>query len=191
MEIIKHTLFGLEGFEMEENMDKTDKMQDGVAELKKIAKEQPPRRKSLLTPKERSVVFGVFYAILMALLTLSMDFIPVPEKDSSLLIMMVVLYTIMITVSIFIEWQLKLRFQIHRTLFYCVGQGTLLIAIIVLIVIGLNDPTKQYETSRELSYAMAFSFTEIILLLYHLVRKVIFVIKKAGEERAASARKKR
>ena len=44
---------------MEENMEKTDKMQDGVAELKKIAKEQPPRRKSLLTPKERSVVFGV------------------------------------------------------------------------------------------------------------------------------------
>ena len=137
-------------------MEKTDKMQDGVAELKKIAKEQPPRRKSLLTPKERSVVFGVFYAILMALLTLSMDLIPVPEKDSSLLMMMVVLYT-----------------------------------IIVLIVIGLNDPTKQYETSRELSYAMAFSFTEIVLLLYHLVRKVILVIKKAGEERAASARKKR
>ena len=164
-------------------MNKTDKMQqDSVEELKKIIKEQPPRRKTLFTPKERSVVFGVLYAVVMALLTLSMDFIPVPEKDSSLWIMMFVLYTIMITVSILMEWQLKVHFQVERTLFYFTGQGVLLIAIIALIVIGLNDPSKQYETSRELSYAMAFSFTEIVLLLYHLVRAVVLAIKKAGKE---------
>ena len=69
-------------------MKEQDEMKKNVEELKKIAEAPATRRKSLLTPKEWSVVSGILFAALAGLLTLSLDLIAVPENDSTLWILM-------------------------------------------------------------------------------------------------------
>ena len=69
-------------------MKEQDEMKKNVEELKKIAEAPATRRKSLLTPKEWSVVSGILFAALAGLLTLSLDLIAVPENDYTLWILM-------------------------------------------------------------------------------------------------------
>ena len=171
-------------------MSKQNETQGDINKLKELAEAEPVRRKSLLTPKEYSVVFGIVYAALMTGLTLLLDLIPVPDNSAALWITMLLLYAVMISLSILIERQLKLRFQIRRTLFYGIGQCVLLAGIIALIVIGARSPEPAYE-SGELAWAMALVFTEIVLLLYHLVRAIVLAIRKsrASNRKSVSGRK--
>ncbi len=157
-------------------MKKEDELKKNVEELKKIAEEPAARRKSMLTPTERSVVFGILFAVVAGLLTLSLDLIAVPESDSMLWFLMVLLYAVLIVITVFVERFLIQKFSIRRTLYYVVVHVVLLAAIITLIVMGVNHPESVYEVSTEFSYAMAMGFTEIALLLYHLGRVIVLAI---------------
>lgn len=169
-------------------------------EIQKIASAPPRKRKSLLTPAERSVVFGFVYAGLVAILTLMMDWIPVPNKDSTLWMIMAGFYILLVGASILLEEFLFKRMEIRRTLFYAAAQLAILIGIIVLAVIGIRTSGDEYYNSKELSYAMAFVFSETVLLLYHLFRMAVLGIlhskrdgktTKAGRPgKQAAARKK-
>ena len=91
-------------------MKEQDEMKKNVEELKKIAEAPATRRKSLLTPKEWSVVSGILFAALAGLLTLSLDLIAVPENDSTLWILMAGLYGLLILIRNFpTRWQSVLR----------------------------------------------------------------------------------
>ena len=136
-------------------MKEQDEMKKNVEELKKIAEAPATRRKSLLTPKEWSVVSGILFAALAGLLTLSLDLIAVPENDSTLWILMAGLYGLLILITVLIERFLISKLSIHRTLYYVVVHVLLLAAIIALIVVGLRQPESVYEVSTEFSYAMA------------------------------------
>ncbi|MDE7325362.1 MAG: hypothetical protein K2N63_03640 [Lachnospiraceae bacterium] len=169
-------------------MKEQDEMKKNVDELKRIAQAPAARRKTLLTPKEWSVVAGILFAALAGLLTLSLDLIAVPEKDSTLWVLMALLYGLLILITVLVERFLVRKFQIHRTLYYVVVHILLLAAIIVLIVIGSRQPESVYEVSTEFSYAMAIGFTEVALLLYHLCRVVVLAIlehskKDAGKKK--------
>ena len=144
-------------------MKEQDEMKKNVEELKKIAEAPATRRKSLLTPKEWSVVSGILFAALAGLLTLSLDLIAVPENDSTLWILMAGLYGLLILITVLIERFLISKLSIHRTLYYVVVHVLLLAAIIALIVVGLRQPESVYEVSTEFSYAMAIGFTEVAL----------------------------
>lgn len=157
-------------------MKENDELKKNVNELKKIAEQPATRRKSLLTPNERSIVFGILFAVLAGLLTLSLDLITVPESDSALWVLMVFLYLLLILVTYFIERLLIRKFSIRRTLYYVIVHLVLLVAIITLVVLGVNHPESVYEVSTEFSYAMALGFTEIALFLYHLGRVVVLAI---------------
>lgn len=178
---------------MRGNMKENDEMKKNVDELKKIASEPAARRKALLTPKERSVVFGILFAVLAGLLTLSLDLITVPESDSMLWFLMVLLYAILILITVVIERFLIKKFSIHRTLYYAVVHVVLLLAIITLIVMGVRHPESVYEVSTEFSYAMAMGFTEIALFLYHLGRVIVLaIIRNAkGKPKKSSGKKKK
>ncbi len=161
---------------MRGNMKEKDELKKNVDELKRIAKEPATRRKSLLTPNERSVVFGILFALFAGLLTLSLDLITVPESDTALWVLMVFLYALLIAATVFIERLLIKKFSIRRTLYYVIAHLILLVAIITLIVLGVNHPESVYEVSTEFSYAMALGFTEVALFLYHLGRVVVLAI---------------
>lgn len=165
-----------EGGGMRGNMKEKEEMKKNGNELKRIAEQPATRRKSLLTPNERSVVFGILFALLAGLLTLSLDLITVPESDSVLWILMVFLYLLLVLATFFIERLLVKKFSIRRTLYYVIVHLVLLVAIITLIVLGVNHPESVYEVSTEFSYAMALGFTEVALLLYHLGRVIVLAI---------------
>lgn len=146
--------------------------------INKVLQEAPKRRTALFTPTERTVVFGILYAILASGFTLVMDLLPVPEKESTLWILMACVYLAFLAISILLERLYRRRkLEIHRTIYYCVAQLLLLIAIIVLIVLGVNTDVA-LEYNSYFSYALAFGFTEIVILLYHLVRFVVLCIVK-------------
>ncbi len=105
-------------------------------ELKKIANQPAVKRRSLLSPNERSVIFGILFAILAGLLTLSLDLIAVPEKDSTLWVLIVFLYALLILITVLIERFLIQKFEVRRTLYYAVVHVMLLLAIITLIIMG-------------------------------------------------------
>lgn|GEM_PF-4794213 len=157
-------------------MKEQDEMKKNVEELKKIAEQPATKRRSLLSPNERSVVFGILFAIIAGLLTLSLDLIAVPEKDSTLWVLIVFLYALLILITVLIERFLIQKFEIRRTLYYVIVHTMLLIAIITLIVMGMKRPESVYNVSTEFSYAMAIGFTEIALFLYHLGRVIILAI---------------
>lgn len=152
-------------------------------EIQKIASAPPEKRKSFLSQTEISVVLGLLYAGLVVLLTMMVDLIPVPSKDSTLWMIMAGFYILLIVVSIALERFLLQPLQIKRILFYAVAQIAILIGIIVLIVIGVSNSKEAYYSSKELSYAMAFGFSEIILLLYHLFRAVILSLLHSSKEK--------
>lgn len=158
-------------------------------DIGRLAAELPQKRKSLLTPKEISVVSGLIYAALIAGLTLLMNLIPAPNEDSTLWAMMAGFYILMVLISVFLEKFLIHKLQVKRTLFYVTAQLVILIVIIVLIVLGVQKSNGEYYNSTELSYAMAFVFSEIILLLYHLFRVIILSILHSSEKDSASGRK--
>lgn len=172
-------------------MKENDEMKKNVEELKKIANEPAARRKSLLTPKERSVVFGIVFAVLAGLFTLSLDLISVPENETVLWFLMVFLYVLLITAAFFIERFLTAKFSIHRTLYYAVAHLVLLAAIIALIVMGVRHPESVYEVSTEFSYALALGFTQIALLLYHLGRVIVLAILRNSKNKAKQGNGKR
>ena len=169
-------------------MKEQDEMKKNVEELKKIAEAPATRRKSLLTPKEWSVVSGIF-AALAGLLTLSLDLIAVPENDSTLWILMAGLYGLLILITVLIERFLISKLSIHRTLYYVVVHVLLLAAIIALIVVGLRQPESVYEVSTEFSYAMAIGFTEVALLLYHLGRVIVLAIIEHSKKSAGKGKR--
>lgn len=173
-------------------MSKQNETQGDVKKLKELAGAEPTRRKALLTPREYSVVFGIVYAVLMTGLTLLLDLVPVPDNSNVLWLIMLLLYAVMISLSILIERQLSLHFQIKRTLFYCVGQCVILAAMIALIVIGVKSPKPAYE-SGELAWAMGLGFTEIVLLIYHIVRAIVLSVQKsrASNRKSSSSAKKK
>ena len=157
-----------------------------MEELKKIAEAPATRRKSLLTPKEWSVVSGILFAALAGLLTLSLDLIAVPENDSTLWILMAGLYGLLILITVLIERFLISKLSIHRTLYYVVVHVLLLAAI---IVVGLRQPESVYEVSTEFSYAMAIGFTEVALLLYHLGRVIVLAIIEHSKKSAGKGKR--
>ncbi len=142
-------------------------------EIEKIAAQQPEKRQSLLSERERSLVFGFVYALILAGLTLLLDMIPVPKEDSTLWLMFAAFYVVVIVLNVLMERFLLKKLNVRRGLFYATAQLLLLVAIIVLIVIGVKNSSDAYYNSRELSYAMAFCFDELALLLYHLGRSVV------------------
>ena len=152
-------------------------------ELKKIANQPAVKRCSLLSPNERSVIFGILFAILAGLLTLSLDLIAVPEKDSTLWILIVFLYALLILITVLIERFLIQKFEVRRTLYYAVVHVMLLLAIITLIIMGVRHPESIYNVSTEFSYAMAIGFTEIALFLYHLGRVIVLAIVNHAKDK--------
>ncbi len=152
-------------------------------ELKKIANQPAVKRRSLLSPNERSVIFGILFAILAGLLTLSLDLIAVPEKDSTLWILIVFLYALLILITVLIERFLIQKFEVRRTLYYAVVHVMLLLAIITLIIMGVRHPESIYNVSTEFSYAMAIGFTEIALFLYHLGRVIVLAIVNHAKDK--------
>lgn len=170
-------------------MKEQDEMKKNVEELKKIAEAPATRRKSLLTPKEWSVVSGILFAALAGLLTLSLDLIAVPENDSTLWILMAGLYGLLILITVLIERFLISKLSIHRTLYYVVVHVLLLAAIIALIVVGSRQPESVYEVSTEFSYAMAIGFTEVALLLYHLGRVIVLAIIEHSKKSAGKGKR--
>ena len=173
---------------MRGNMKEQDEMKKNVEELKKIAEQPATKRRSLLSPNERSVVFGILFAIIAGLLTLSLDLIAVPEKDSTLWVLIVFLYALLILITVLIERFLIQKFEIRRTLYYVIVHTMLLIAIITLIVMGMKRPESVYNVSTEFSYAMAIGFTEIALFLYHLGRVIILVIINHSKDKPGKNR---
>lgn len=171
-------------------MKEKDEMKKNVEELKKIAEQPAARRRSLLSPNERSVVFGILFAAIAGLLTLSLDLIAVPEKDSTLWILMILLYALLILITVLIERFLIRKFSIRRTLYYAIVHVALLIAIVALIVIGARRPESSYDVSTEFSYAMALGFTEVALLVYHLGRVVVLAIVKYSKGKPGKNTKK-
>ena len=167
-------------------MKEQDEMKKNVEELKKIAEAPATRRKSLLTPKEWSVVSGILFAALAGLLTLSLDLIAVPENDSTLWILMAGLYGLLILITVLIERFLISKLSIHRTLYYVVVHVLLLAAI---IAVGLRQPESVYEVSTEFSYAMAIGFTEVALLLYHLGRVIVLAIIEHSKKSAGKGKR--
>lgn len=183
------------GSRMSETEEAAGMTQKNVDALKKTANEPAKRRKSLLTPKERSVVFGILFAVLAGLLTLSLDLIPVPEEDWALWLMMAGLYAVLILVTVFLERLLVKKLSVHRTLYYVTVQLVLLIAIIALVVIGIRRNSESvYEVSTEFSYALALGVTEIVFFLYHLGRVIVLAImnnsKKNTKKKAGKNKKK-
>ncbi len=152
-------------------------------ELKKIANQPAVKRRSLLSPNERSVIFGILFAILAGLLTLSLDLIAVPEKDSTLWVLIVFLYALLILITVLIERFLIQKFEVRRTLYYAVVHVMLLLAIITLIIMGVRHPESIYNVSTEFSYAMAIGFTEIALFLYHLGRVIVLAIVNHAKDK--------
>ncbi len=152
-------------------------------ELKKIANQPAAKRRSLLSPNERSVIFGILFAILAGLLTLSLDLIAVPEKDSTLWVLIVFLYALLILITVLIERFLIQKFEVRRTLYYAVVHVMLLLAIITLIIMGVRHPESIYNVSTEFSYAMAIGFTEIALFLYHLGRVIVLAIVNHAKDK--------
>lgn len=152
-------------------------------ELKKIANQPAVKRRSLLSPNERSVIFGILFAILAGLLTLSLDLIAVPEKDSTLWILIVFLYALLILITVLIERFLIQKFEVRRTLYYAVVHVMLLLAIITLIIMGVRHPESIYNVSTEFSYAMTIGFTEIALFLYHLGRVIVLAIVNHAKDK--------
>ena len=116
------------------------------------------------------------FAIIAGLLTLSLDLIAVPEKDSTLWVLIVFLYALLILITVLIERFFIQKFEIRRTLYYVIVHTMLLIAIVTLIVMGMKRPESVYNVSTEFSYAMAIGFTEIALFLYHLGRVIVLAI---------------
>lgn len=157
-------------------MKEQDEMKKNVEELKKIAEQPAAKRRSLLSSNEKSVVFGILFAIIAGLLTLSLDLIAVPEKDSTLWVLIVFLYALLILITVLIERFFIQKFEIRRTLYYVIVHTMLLIAIVTLIVMGMKRPESVYNVSTEFSYAMAIGFTEIALFLYHLGRVIVLAI---------------
>lgn len=168
-------------------MKEQDELKKNVDELKKIANQPATRRRSLLSPNERSVIFGILFAILAGLLTLSLDLIAVPEKDSTLWILIVFLYALLILITVLIERFLIQKFEVRRTLYYAVVHIMLLLAIITLIIMGVRHPESIYNVSTEFSYAMAIGFTEIALFLYHLGRVIVLAIVNHAKDKPTKA----
>ena len=156
-------------------------------EIEKITAQKPEKRKSLLSEKERSLVYGLLYALIISGLTLLLDMIPVPKEDSTLWLMFALFYLVIITLNVVMERFLLKKLAVRRGLFFATAQLLILVAIIVLIVIGVKSSADEYYNSRELSYAMAFCFNEIVLLLYHLVR---FIVRKLIASRKENKPKK-
>lgn len=172
-------------------MKENDEMKKNVEDLKKIANEPAARRKSLLTPNERSVVFGILFAVFAGLFTLSLDLISVPENESVLWLLMFFLYVLLIVATIFIERFLVKKFCVRRTLYYAVAHVVLLIAIITLIVMGVRHPESVYEVSTEFSYALALGFTQAALLLYHLGRVTVLAILRNSKSKTKQGNKRK
>lgn len=172
---------------MRGKMKEQDELKKNVDELKKIANQPATRRRSLLSPNERSVIFGILFAILAGLLTLSLDLIAVPEKDSTLWILIVFLYALLILITVLIERFLIQKFEVRRTLYYVVVHIMLLLAIITLIIMGVRHPESIYNVSTEFSYAMAIGFTEIALFLYHLGRVIVLAIVNHAKDKPTKA----
>ncbi len=164
-------------------MKEQDELKKNVDELKKIANQPAAKRRSLLSPNERSVIFGILFAILAGLLTLSLDLIAVPEKDSTLWVLIVFLYALLILITVLIERFLIQKFEVRRTLYYAVVHVMLLLAIITLIIMGVRHPESIYNVSTEFSYAMAIGFTEIALFLYHLGRVIVLAIVNHAKDK--------
>ncbi len=159
-------------------------------EIEKIAAQQPEKRESLLSNRERSIVFGLIYAVILAGLTLLLDMIPVPKEDSTLWIMFAAFYVIVIILNVLMERFLLKKLRVRRGMFFATAQLLLLVTIIVLVVIGVKNTSDEYYNSRELSYAMAFCFDEIVLLLYHLVRKIVCSIIASKKEKTGTNKRK-
>lgn len=163
--------------------------QKNIDALKKAAEEPAKRRKSLLTPKERSVVFGILFAVLAGLLTLSLDLIPVPDEDSTLWLMMLGLYAVLILVTVFVERLLVKKLSVHRTLYYATVQLVLFAVLIALIIAGIRR-----NSETEFSYALALGVTEIVFFLYHLGRVIVLAVinrsKKNGKKNNGNSKRK-
>lgn len=176
------------GSQRNETREAAGTARENADALKGTGAEPENRRKTLLTPKERSVVSGILFAVLAGLLTLSLDLFPAPEKDSTLWLMMLCLYAVLILVTIFAERLLVKKLSVRRTLYYAAVQLTLLAAIIALIVMGIRSGADtSSEISAEFSYAMALSFTELAFFLYHIVRAIVLAIRNGS---ARNAKKK-
>lgn len=160
-------------------------------EIEKIATQKPEKRKSLLSDKERSLVFGLLYALVLSGLTLLLDLIPVPKEDSMLWLMFAMFYLVIIVLTILMEHFLLKKRSIRRGLFYATAQILMLIAVIVLSVVGAKTSGEEYYNSRELSYAMAFCFNEVVLLFYHLVRAIVLAIVRSCRENKTGKSKKK
>ena len=106
-----------------------------------------------------------------------------PEKDSTLWILIVFLYALLILITVLIERFLIQKFEVRRTLYYAVVHVMLLLAIITLIIMGVRHPESIYNVSTEFSYAMAIGFTEIALFLYHLGRVIVLAIVNHAKDK--------
>ncbi|MBQ9119966.1 MAG: hypothetical protein IJY09_07960 [Lachnospiraceae bacterium] len=160
-------------------------------EIEKIANAKPEKRKSLLSVKERSVVFGLLYALIVAGLTMLLNLIPAPKEDSTLWLMFAVFYVVIIALTIVLERFVIAKLSLRRGLFFVTAQLLMLLAIIVLAIIGINTSGDEYYQSTELSYAMAFCFNELVLLLYHLVRCIVRAIIASQNEKKQTKKKRR
>ena len=72
-------------------------------EIEKIAAQKPEKRKSLLSAKERSLVFGLLYALVLSGLTLLLDLIPVPKEDSMLWLMFALFYLVVVVLNVLMD----------------------------------------------------------------------------------------
>lgn len=148
-----------------------------------------PEKKPLLTPPQRSVLLGVAYAALLCGLTMLMDKIPVPSKDSTLWVLMAGFYILLVVISILLEKLIRKKTEMKRTLYYGTAQLIILAVVAILIATGVRTAGEEYYNSRELSYAMAFLFTEFVLLLYHLGRTIVLHILHSSEGQGAKQKK--
>lgn len=172
-------------------MSESEKRKENRNIIQKIAEEPAQKRKELLSATEKSVVLGLVYAAIICGLTMLLDVIRIPDSETVLWVILGGFFIALVGLSVFMEHLLFPKLKLRRTVFYLTAQLAVLVVIIVMIIIGIKTSGEEYYASRELSYAMAFSFSELALFIYHLIRTIILAICRSKAEGKKTSRKKK